>query len=141
MSSAFASIFGDCNYTTFCKKTLNRTISVKLLKRDSPGAIYNDLLRWMGSVKADSCGKRIRGVSQMWMSALKKNDFHFFFFFVIILKCFLSNKNLIFQYSVLDKIRLDCKMYPSPLTHLLHMLSAYHRSKSYFLICQSIFVW
>ena len=82
--AAFASIFGDCNYTTFCKKTLNRTISVKLLKRDSPGAIYNDLLRWMGSVKADSCGKRVRGVSQMWMSALKKNDFHFFIFFLLL---------------------------------------------------------
>ena len=44
----------------------------------------------------------------------KKNDFQFFIF-TIIWKYFQSNINVMFQYSVLDKIRLDCNMYPSSL--------------------------
>ena len=63
--------------------------------------------------KADSCGHGGGGglVSQMWMSTFKKKLCHFF---IIIWKYFLSNINSIFEYSELDKIRLDCKVYPSP---------------------------
>ena len=46
----------------------------------------------------------------MWMSTLRKNDFHFS---IIIWKYFLYNINEMFEYSVLDKIRLDCMVYPS----------------------------
>ena len=42
----------------------------------------------------------------------KKNNI-----FVIISKYFLPNINLIFEYSVLDKIRLDFKVYPFPHIH------------------------
>ena len=45
---------------------------------------------------------------------IKKNHFNFFF---IIWKYFVSNMNLIFEYSALEKIRLDCKVYLSPNTH------------------------
>ena len=31
--------------------------------------------------------------------------------------CIMSNMNLIFEYSALEKIRLDCKVYLSPNTH------------------------
>ena len=60
---------------------------------------------------------------------IEKNDD--FYFFIIIWKYFFSNINVIFEYSVLDRIRLDCKVYPPPYTHthILHILSAYHRSK------------
>ena len=44
----------------------------------------------------------------------KKNDFQLFIF-TIIWKYFQSNINVMFQYSVLDKIRLGCNMYPSSL--------------------------
>ena len=65
-------------------------------------------------------------------------------FFFIIWIYFLSNANLIFEYSILDRIWLDGKVYPSPFltcSHLLHILPAYHNSKNYFLICQSVFTW
>ena len=42
-----------------------------------------------------------------------KKLFSFFLFF-IIQKHFLSNINSIFEHSVLDKNRLDCKVYPFP---------------------------
>ena len=59
-----------------------------------------------------------------------KNDFHFC---ILIWKYVLSNINVMFEYTVLEKIRLDCKVCPSPPPtythpHLLHILSAYHRS-------------
>ena len=44
----------------------------------------------------------------------KKNDFQLFIF-TIIWKYFQSNINVMFQYSVLNKIRLGCNMYPSSL--------------------------
>ena len=98
-----------------------------------------------GQPKTDSCGQgRREGISQMWMSALKEKWFSFFLI-IIFWKYFLSNINLIFEYRVPDKIMLDCKVYSSSLhihthTRLLHILSAYHRSKNYFLICQPIFI-
>ena len=61
---------------------------------------------------------RGEGVCQIWMSELKKKDIHFFLV-IIIWKYFLSNENSIFEYSVLDKIRLDCKVYPSSIISLL----------------------
>ena len=39
----------------------------------------------------------------------EKNDFYF-----LIIIYFLSNVNVMFEYSVLDIIRLECKVYPSP---------------------------
>ena len=59
-------------------------------------------------LKVDSC-RQGEGFRQIRMATLKKNDFHFC---IIIWKYFLSNINLIFEYSVLDKIKLDCKVYP-----------------------------
>ena len=53
----------------------------------------------------------------------KKNDFQFF---IIIWKYFLSNINVMFQYSVLDKTRLDCNMYPSPLYARAHIHTHKH---------------
>ena len=44
----------------------------------------------------------------------KKNDFQLFIF-TIIWKYFQSNINVMSQYSVLDKIRLGCNIYPSSL--------------------------
>ena len=41
-----------------------------------------------------------------------------FIFFMITWKSFLSNLNLIFEYSVRDKIRLDWKVYPSSLKYI-----------------------
>ena len=84
-------------------------------------------------------------ISQMWMSALNK----IFIFFIIIWKYFLSNINLIFEYSVL---KLECKVYPSPLhthihtnihTHLLHLLSHYQLATetkiTFVFVCLSLF--
>ena len=48
----------------------------------------------------------------MWMSALKENDLHFFYYYYYYyLEIYLPNINSIFEYSVLDKIRLYCKVY------------------------------
>ena len=42
---------------------------------------------------------------------IEKNDFHFF---ITVWKYFMFNVNLIFQYNVLNRIKLECKVYPSP---------------------------
>ena len=42
---------------------------------------------------------------------IEKNDFHFF---ITVWKYFMFNINLIFQYNVLNRIKLECKVYPSP---------------------------
>ena len=91
-----------------------------------------------GLSQKNTAADRSGSVNQMWMSTLKKKVF--FSFFIIVWKYFLSNINSIFECSLLDKIRLDCKVYPFP-THLLHVLPVYRRSKNYFLICQSIVIW
>ena len=87
--------------------------------------------------KEYSCGQEWKGQPNVDVHIEKKI---FFSFFIIVWKYFLSNINSIFECSVLDKIRLDYKVYPSP-THLLHVLPVYRRSKNYFLICQSIVIW
>ena len=60
----------------------------------------------------------------MWMFSLKKTKWLTVrlrtkwvrvqlqsIFFIIIWKYFLSNINLVFEYSVLDKTRLNCNLY------------------------------
>ena len=74
---------------------------------------------------------------------IEKNDFRFF---ITIWKYFMFNINLIFQYNVRNRIRLECKVYPSrpsPLppptdpthththTHPFHILSVYF----YLMVC------
>ena len=86
--------------------------------------------RRRGQPKADSCGQKRERVHQMWMSAFrKKKDSHFF---IIIWKYSLSNINLIFEYSALDKTRYrhGCKVHLFLTTHkhttdFLHILSAF----------------
>ena len=67
-----------------------------------------------GSAKSRQLRTRGEGVSQIWMFELKKKCI--LIFFTIIWKYFPSNIIVIFKYSVLNKIRLDGKVYPS----LLH---------------------
>ena len=82
-----------------------------------------------GQPKVDRCGQGGRRVNHMWMSALKKKRFTFFLLWLLFRKT-LSFINLIFEDSVLDKIKLDCNT---------AVLSAYHRSKNYF-FCHSMFI-
>ena len=69
--------------------------------------------------KGDSCGQEDRGSAECdcpnWKK--KKKDAHFLK--KVIWKYFQSNINLIFEYSVLDKIRLDCKVYPNKYTNVV----------------------
>ena len=72
------------------------------------------------------------------MFALKKM---IFIFFIINWKYFLSNINSVFEYSVVDRIRLYVKVYQSPTPHthththtpFTYITNSYHRSKNYFL--------
>ena len=66
-----------------------------------------------GQLNADSLGHWGVGSAKYGCLHWKKR---YSFFFFIIWKCFLSNVNLRFEYSVPDNIRLDCKVYSS----LLH---------------------
>ena len=63
--------------------------------------------------------------------------------FVIISKYFLPNINLIFEYSVPDNIRLDCKVYPyHPHTNAFYMYyQLTTEANNYSLIYQSFFIW
>ena len=65
-----------------------------------------------GRPKADSCRKG--GGGQPNVDVHIEQKMTFFFIITVICKHFLSNINLIFEYSVLHKIRLNCKMYPFP---------------------------
>ena len=56
------------------------------------------------------------------------------FIFIIISsiqKSFLSNTNLIFEFSVLNKLRLDCKVYPDTPPHHHHHTHTYTHARTH----------
>ena len=93
---------------------------LRLLVGNYPQRMFAPKRREEGQPKADNCGQGGQGSPKCGCRTEKNVDFHFF---IIIWRYFLSNVNSIFEYSVLDKIRLDCKVYPShpfasPYTHI-----------------------
>ena len=68
-----------------------------------------------GQPKTDSCGQGEGGQPNVDVCIERKTRFSFFF--VMIWKSSLSNINLISEYTVLDKIRLEVLSIPLPHTH------------------------
>ena len=96
-------------------------LSCYILLTDQIGTIHNGWPHLGGrrvSQKQTTADKGGKKVSQIWTYTLKKKKI--FIFFIIIWKYFLSNVNLIFEYSVLDKIMLDCKVFPPPHTFYIN---------------------
>ena len=82
-----------------------------------------------GQPTVDRCGQGGGGSTTCGCPHWKKKRFTFFLLWLLFRKT-LSFINLIFEDSVLDKIKLDCNT---------TVLSAYHRSKNYF-FCHSMFI-
>ena len=75
-------------------------------------SLYRSSSKWY-----DSCGQGRNGSRERWMFALKKKKaFSFFIIIILIWKYAMPNINLIFEYSIIDKIRFDWKMYRPPPT-------------------------
>ena len=87
-----------------------------------------------------------RGGVQPYVDVHIENKMIFVFFLSLFGILSVQYKFIIFEYCILDKIRLGLQDLsiprPPPLPHTqhLHILSAYYRIKNYFLICLFTFI-